>query len=226
MRRRTFPAGRSLRHTPAVCAQNRHHDPPDRGAHRHRQRLGNHPPRLVRRRDQPSKEGCNRVRPPQRALLDAIPRVLGRLGRCRAEPPLAAKFLRGDAPARLTVRVSELHRPRPRQMGACVLRLESRPPDRGQEPLRPTERLSLEPEHPRQAPLSGSCAVTSVPLPGGLITNSVPPTASARSRRPRMPEPSAGLAPPRPSSVISNFNTSPTRVISTFAFVACACFAT
>ena len=36
---------------------------------------------------------------------------------------------------------------------------------------------------------SGSAAATTVPLPGGLITDSVPPAASARSRRPRMPVP-------------------------------------
>ena len=79
---------------------------------------------------------------------------------------------------------------------------------------------------PVKRSLSGSCAVTIVPLPGGLITNSVPPTASARSRRPRMPEPAEGSAPPRPSSVTSNFSTLPARVMSTFAFVACACFTT
>ena len=42
-----------------------------------------------------------------------------------------------------------------------------------------------------------------VPMPGRLMTTSDPPAASARSRSPRMPVPSAGSAPPLPSSVIS-----------------------
>src|SRR5207247_1337663 len=45
---------------------------------------------------------------------------------------------------------------------------------------------------------SGRWPVTVVPLPAGLTTKSVPPAASARSRKPRMPEPAAGSAPRRP----------------------------
>ena len=48
--------------------------------------------------------------------------------------------------------------------------------------------------------LSGSAAVTTVPRPGGLVTESVPPAASARSRSPSSPVPSAWSAPPAPSS--------------------------
>ena len=41
------------------------------------------------------------------------------VGRGRAEPPLAEELLRGDAPVRLAVRVSELHRPRSRRSGVA-----------------------------------------------------------------------------------------------------------
>src|SRR4029077_10728616 len=154
------------------------------------------------------------------------PRVLGCRRRGRAEPALAEELLRGDAPVRLAVRVSELHRPGPAEVGSRVLRNESRSSDRGQAQVRPAKRLQVQAEHPGQAGLSGSCAVTSVPLPGGLITKSVPPTASARSRRPRIPVPLAGSAPPRPSSVISKRRTSSSSWIVTVARVASACLAT
>src|SRR5439155_12748832 len=101
--------------------------------------------------DQPREEGRDRIRPPGRALLDAVSRVLGTLSCGGAESPLAAELLRGDAPLRFAVRVPELHRSRPRHMETCVLRDESPPPRRRQAALRPEERLSLEPEHSSQA---------------------------------------------------------------------------
>ena len=63
----------------------------------------------------------------------------------------------------------------------------------------------------RQPSLSGSAATTTVPRPGGLTSDSVPPAASARSRRPRMPVPLVVSAPPRPSSATSQRSTPPSR---------------
>ena len=43
-----------------------------------------------------------------------------------------------------------------------------------------------------------------VPLPTGLVTSSVPPSAAIRSLRPTSPDPRAGSAPPTPSSRIAS----------------------
>ena len=56
-----------------------------------------------------------------------------------------------------------------------------------------------------------------VPRPGGLTNDSVPPAASARSRRPSRPVPPAGSAPPRPSSEIVQRRTPPSRTTVTVA---------
>ena len=69
----------------------------------------------------------------------------------------------------------------------------------------------LERVDPGRQALSGSAAVTTVPRPGGLMTASVPPAASARSRKPMMPLPVTASAPPRPSSAISQRSMSPSR---------------
>src|SRR5205823_7162682 len=181
--------------------------------------------RLLRRGDQPRAEGRDRFRPQGRAVLDAVPRLLGSRRHCRAERRLVAAFLRRHAPVRLTVRLPELHRRRPGELAARVLRLQPSAPAENQAPLRPAERLPLAAEHQAES-LSGNVPVTTVPRPGGLITKRVPPAASARSRRPSIPEPARGSAPPRPSSLISKRSTSPSRANETSARVACACFVT
>src|SRR5580700_4297021 len=57
-----------------------------------------------------------------------------------------------------------------------------------------------------QRAAAGSLTSTLVPRPGGLVSFSVPPSASARSRRPVTPEPS-GSAPPTPSSRTDKLST-------------------
>jgi hypothetical protein len=60
--------------------------------------------------------------------------------------------------------------------------------------------------------------------PGGLVRFSVPPSASARSRRPVSPEPS-GSAPPTPSSRTDRLSTSRPASTDTVTVSACACLA-
>jgi FAD binding domain-containing protein len=115
-----------------------------------------HPAGLVRRRRQPREEEGDRLRASRRTVLAAVPRVLGLVGWCRAEPALAGVLLRSHAPVCLAVRLPELHRPRPCELAAGLLRCQSRPSDRGQAALRPAERLPLAAEHPAQASLRGS----------------------------------------------------------------------
>jgi FAD/FMN-containing dehydrogenase len=99
---------------------------------------------LIRRSDQPRAEARDRLRPSGRALLAAV--LLGRLvGR---DPPVAAATARGDAPVRLRLRVPELRRPGPRDVGARVLRRELSAAADGQATVRPRERLSLRAERP------------------------------------------------------------------------------
>jgi hypothetical protein len=104
--RSTFKGKSSFANKPAEPTGDQRHDPPDRCAHHHRHRLGNHPARLLRRRHQPREEGRHRIRAPGCTVLDAVPRLLGRVGAGGAEPPLAEQLLRGDAPLRVSVRVS------------------------------------------------------------------------------------------------------------------------
>jgi len=73
---------------------------------------------------------------------------------------------------------------------------------------------------------TGNSTSSDVPAPGGLSSEILPPIASARSFRPSSPDPSAGSAPPRPSS-----RTATRRIPSRASTATCtpdaqACFAT
>jgi len=61
------------------------------------------------------------------------------------------------------------------------------------------QRAATLPSSRNQRAAAGNLTSTLVPRPGGLVSFSVPPSASARSRRPVSPEP-PGSAPPTPSS--------------------------
>ena len=67
---------------------------------------------------------------------------------------------------------------------------------------------------------SGIRARRRVPAPGGLVTSSVPPSASIRLASPARPEPAAGSAPPAPSSETSATTRSAPCVTSTRTRVA------
>ena len=76
-----------------------------------------------------------------------------------------------------------------------------------------------------QRAAAGSLTSTLVPRPGGLVSFSVPPSASARSRRPVSPEPS-GSAPPAPSSRTDRLSTPRPASTETVTVSAFACLAT
>src|SRR5436190_20876826 len=69
----------------------------------------------------------------------------------------------------------------------------------------------------------GISAFTRVPPPWGVQTRRRPPRASTRSASPRRPDPCSLSAPPMPSSTTSTTNSSPSRVTSIVARLACAC---
>jgi hypothetical protein len=82
--------------------------------------------------------------------------------------------------------------------------------------------------------LGGHCAAVAfegistssvVPLPVGLATSSVPPSASIRSRSPTSPDPWPGSAPPIPSSRIANHKIASCVSSSTCTADARACLA-
>src|SRR5205823_2032387 len=70
----------------------------------------------------------------------------------------------------------------------------------------------------------GSSTRRRVPFPRGLSTNSAPPTAETRSKRPRRPEPRDGSAPPTPSSTTSTTRWPSRRSARTVTDDACAYF--
>src|SRR4051794_17310758 len=74
--------------------------------------------------------------------------------------------------------------------------------------------------------LSGSCTRSEVPSPRGLVIAIDPPTASTRSASPVKPDPSAGSAPPTPSSSILSSSAPPVTLARTSTSDAEACFAT
>jgi signal transduction histidine kinase len=88
------------------------------------------------------------------------------------------------------------------------------------------------PAHPRRAAQSGdsppavigSSQVTVVPLPTGLCTENVPPSASIRSCSPRSPEPRNGSAPPTPLSRTRTRSLPPEAAAPTSTTEARACF--
>src|SRR5213075_899048 len=104
----------------------------------------------------------------RRALLDSVPRVL--VGGRGSGAALAPGCPRSDAAARLRLRVPELHRPRPRVVGARVLRDEPPAPRNGEEALRPRLLLPLR---------AGDSTCVSEMDPGGLE----PPTFWLPARR-------------------------------------------
>ena len=71
----------------------------------------------------------------------------------------------------------------------------------------------------------GSSAVTTVPRPGGLATDTLPPSAATRSVIPASPEPGEGTAPPTPSSRTETTRLPFCRAAITATLDACACFA-
>src|SRR6516164_7642920 len=71
----------------------------------------------------------------------------------------------------------------------------------------------------------GNSARKMVPRPRGLVTVSVPPSASTRSVSPRSPVPPPTVAPPIPSSATSTMSTAPARAAVTRASLACECLA-
>jgi len=70
----------------------------------------------------------------------------------------------------------------------------------------------------------GSSHVTVVPLPTGLCTENVPPSASIRSCSPRSPDPRNGSAPPTPLSCTRTWSLPPEAAAPTSTTEARACF--
>src|SRR5262249_6192233 len=72
----------------------------------------------------------------------------------------------------------------------------------------------------------GISATTRVPAPGGLSTESLPPTPSTRPSSPRSPDPAPAAAPPTPSSLTSRTSSPPRGSARTTTDDACACLTT
>ena len=102
--------------------------------------------RRVRRRDQPRPRRRNRLRSPERPLLDPVLLELGR--RRGRRPALEPHALCRDASVRLRVRLPELHRSGSHVLATRVLRLQPPAPLDGEAEARPAQRLPLRPEHP------------------------------------------------------------------------------
>ncbi len=109
-------------------------------------------PRLTRRSDQPRTRRRDRVRAPELPQLGSVLQFLDAAGQRRADPRLDARLLRRDAPVRLGLRLPELHRPRPHDLAARLLRRELRAASAREEagrsgwavPLRPRNQARLE----------------------------------------------------------------------------------